>query len=83
MTPVLYAYVSATPSNAAFDSDPYAEDEYSELFDETDTYETTEVSIDELRFMRTVVSQLIVTNLLLALITGCLCAAIFSRYLRG
>ncbi len=34
-------------------------------------------------YVRTVVNQLVVTNLLLALVLGCLCTCIFCRYIRG
>jgi len=67
-------YVSASSSDAALDP---------ELLADGEVYEMTEIPQIELELMQTVVNQLVVTDLLLALIVGCICAAIFSRYIRG
>jgi len=44
---------------------------------------TAETAMREMDYAITIVNQLTIVNLFLALILGCVCAFIFSRYIRG
>ncbi len=75
----LALFVSSASPDVALDEEYI----YDEFTDNEQSMEIMEISLYETELMQTVVNQLVVTNLLLGLITGCICAAIFSRYIRG
>jgi len=77
MKPVLFVSVSVASPDAIYDEE-YIYEEFTD-----NEFESMEVSSYETELMQTIVNQLVVTDLLLALIIGCICAAIFGRYIRG
>lgn len=59
-------------------NDPFEVELENDLMGNTETAQAENNGLTE-----TIVNQLIVTNLLLALILGCICTSIFCRYIRG
>lgn len=79
---IVYFVALATDSNLTIDGEEDSEPFETELINDLTQADSEEVQADN-QMMETIMYQLVVTNLLLALILGCICSAIFSRFIRG
>lgn len=84
---IVYSVALATDSNLTIDGEELEDSEDSEPFEIELVNDLTQESSEEVQaesqLAETIMYQLVVTNLLLALILGCICSAIFSRFIRG
>lgn len=79
---IVYSVALATDSNLTIDGEEDSEPFETELINDLTQADGEEVQAVN-QITETIMYQLVVTNLLLALILGCICSVIFSRFIRG